>query len=75
MENNEINEAVKEFQINNIIQSQSKDSRYINDKYPFMVRFLIKHSGGSIKDEKQANIVLFIIALCVFIVSGIIFFS
>jgi hypothetical protein len=34
-----------------------------------MVFFLINHSGGAIKDEKQANAVLLVCAVVLFLIS------
>ena len=40
-----------------------------------IINFLIEKSGGLIKDESQANIVLVAIAVILFIISGIILFN
>jgi hypothetical protein len=34
-----------------------------------MVAFVINHSGGAIKDEKQANAVLLVLAVVIFLIS------
>ena len=38
-------------------------------KFPRMVQWIIKYSGGLIKNEKQANYILFVFAAIVIIIS------
>jgi len=40
-----------------------------------IVNFLIEKSGGLIKDESQANIVLGVLASILFLISGVILFN
>lgn len=42
---------------------------------PKMVKWLVNHSGGLLKNEKQANIFLVVVALIVIVVSLIFIFD
>lgn len=73
--NTEINEALKEFRVDKVIESQQNISAHKDLKSSRMVNFVIKHSGGLVKSEKQANYALFIFAIVVFAFSGYLFFT
>ncbi len=48
---------------------------YNETNTPKMVRLVMKYSGGAIKEQKQAEYVLFAFAIIVFIISLYLFFS
>ena len=57
-ENLEIKKALKEFEMENVEQEQEVPSVSKNLETPKMIQLVIKYSGGSIKNEKQAQYVL-----------------
>ncbi|MFA4975415.1 MAG: hypothetical protein WC839_03090 [Candidatus Paceibacterota bacterium] len=62
--NTEISEALKEFEIKSSIEQIQKNPEISkNIETPKMVQWVIKYSGGIIKEQKQAEYVLLGIAV------------
>jgi len=61
--NLEIKEALREFEAKNSEQIQQIPEVLENSETPKMVQFVIKHSRGIIKNEKQAEYTLLIFAI------------
>lgn len=73
-DNLEIDQALKEFEIKSQAQQTEKVAEISKaSKLPKMVQLVIKYSGGSIKDLRQAEWVLFGFAILVIVVSFFIY--
>ncbi len=72
--NSEIEKSLKEFEIKQENQKNSKDNEKKPAEDSFFVRLVIKLSGGAIKNKEQANYVLLVVAILVFIISGYLFY-
>ena len=68
-ENLEIKKALKEFEMENVEQEQEVPSVSKNLETPKMIQLVIKYSGGSIKNEKQAQYVLLGLVVVIIIIT------
>ena len=68
-ENLEIKKALKEFEMENVEQKQQTLSAPINPEIPRMIQWVIKYSGGSVKNEKQALYILLGFVVVVIIIT------
>lgn len=73
--NDEIAESLREFELKQKTENIPKRVKVGKSDTPRMVRFVIKYSGGLIKDQKQAEYVLLGITLLFFLISGYLFFG
>lgn len=71
----EIDKFVKEFEVKQQLDKKiNKNREVVISSNSFMVKFVIKHSGGVIKNEKQANYFLLGVSILFFIISIYLFF-
>ncbi|MDP9248942.1 MAG: hypothetical protein M3M85_00290 [bacterium] len=70
----EIQEALKEFEAKNAEQVISKPPANQKAESPKMIILAMKHSGGLIKDERQAEYALLGFAIICIIISLLFFF-
>jgi len=68
-ENLEIKKALKEFEMKNVEQKQQTPSAPINPEIPRMIQWVIKYSGGSVKNEKHALYILLGFVVVVIIIT------
>ena len=73
--NLEIEKALKEFEAKNSTQTAQVPSAPGNPENSKMVQFVIKYSGGYIKDQRQAEYVLLGFAIISIIISFFLFFG
>jgi hypothetical protein len=57
------------------VEGEWKAPRFGGEKKPFFIRLIINLSGGLIKNDAQASIVLIVISIVFFVASIIIFRS
>ncbi|MBI2627691.1 hypothetical protein HYW72_02040 [Candidatus Nomurabacteria bacterium] len=75
-DNVDIDQALKEFESKSSVEQAPKAPEISTaSNLPKMVQWVMKYSGGIIKEERQANYVLFGIAILIFAVSFYLFFS
>ena len=74
-ENLEIKKALKEFEIKNVEQVQQAPLVPESSGNPKIIQFVIKYSGGLVKDERQAEYVLLVFSILIIIFSLILFFG
>jgi len=75
-ESDELNKALQEFKAKSAIEALTpvvKKNKY--DEFPKMVGLVMKLSGGAIKEERQANYVLFGVIILMFALTFYFFFS
>lgn len=73
----EIAESIKEFEVKSAIEEQNKkpiEDPNIPKDATKMARFVIKFSGGLVREQRQAEYVLLGVAILVFLTSGYLFF-
>ena len=76
--NIELNKVLKEFETKANIEEQIqniKQETFKNSKTSKMVQWVIKYSGGIIKEQKQAEYVLFGFSLIILLVSFFFFWG
>jgi hypothetical protein len=73
-ENNEIEKALKEFQVQSSTVSQPQKSPK-SSEVPKIVELVIKYSGGTIKGQRQAEYILLGFVVLAIITSLFLFFS
>ncbi len=71
----EIEQALKQFEQENVQTQPPKKSIGQNSEMPKMARMVIRLSGGAIKEQKQAEYVLLGLALIFILISTFLFFS
>lgn len=74
--NSEIDQAVQEFQIKSTLEKTEEVQEVSKaSELPKMVQFVIKYSGGAIKEQKQAEYVLLGLVVLMLAVSFYLFFG
>ena len=74
---NEIEESLKKFEEKSRIDEKEKQAIVnpsISKDTSMMARFVIKNSGGLIREERQAEYILLVIAILAFLASGYLFY-
>ncbi len=73
--NSEIREALRAFNQTSIVDQQLRNSKpNPGSSTPRMVQFVIKYSGGLIKNEEHADYLVFVLAFLALITSFHLFF-
>src|SRR3989338_4240130 len=72
-ENTEINQALQEFEVKEASMASAVPSASSEEEVPKMVRWIMKVSGGAIKDQRQAKYALLVFVVLVIIFAVVIF--